>query len=372
MTARQRRVAIITGVCTRHDAISNVVRTQQQLLAAAGYDARVITQHTDFPSEGHIVCSDPWLLQRDEWYRSADLVILHFGIQYGLFDSLGLSHPNAARVVHFHNVTPPDLLTGTSRGQAVRGIDQLTIATRADEVWSDSEHNTECLLEWTDVDPAVVTQMPLSAPWVTDDSIHHIPVTPRHQVIRVLGVGRFVPAKGQRDIVEAAAQLRDHPAGPFEVELVGALAPSDPAYLEELRGLVVELALDDVVRITLDPPDDELQDRYVGADVFVTASRHEGFCVPVIEAVLTGCRVVSTDAGALAETVGPCGRLVPVGDVEQLTDALGAAIDDARNAGPFDAEVVADHLSTFTIEAFTDRTLAAVDRLLGAGGGPRR
>ncbi len=370
MTAR--RIAIMTGVCTRHDAISNVVRTQQHLLAAAGHDARVITQHTDFPDEAHIVCSDPWLLQRNAWYRSADLVILHFGIQYGLFDSLLLGHRHATRVVHFHNVTPPDLLTGTSRGQAVRGIDQLTIATRADAVWSDSEHNTECLLEWTDVDPAVVTLMPLSAPWVTDDSIHHIPVTPRHEVIRVLGVGRFVPAKGQHDVVAAAARLRERSAVPFEIELVGALEPSDPAYLEELRALIAELDLGDVVHITLDPSDAELQARYVGADVFVTASRHEGFCVPVIEALLTGCRVVSTDSGALPETVGRCGRLVPVDDVDALAEALGSAIGDARDAGPFDAELVADHLSTFTIESFTDRTLAAVDRLLGAAAGPQR
>ncbi len=360
------RVAIVTGVCTRHDAISNVVRTQQQLLTEAGYDVRVITQHTDFPSEQHIVCPDPWLLQRDDWYRSAELVILHFGIQYGLFDSLVLGHPNATRVVHFHNVTPPDLLTGSSRTQAVRGIDQLSIATRAEAVWSDSQHNTDCLLEWTDVDPSVVTLMPLSAPWVTDESIHHIPVTPRHEFIRVLGVGRFVPAKGQHDIIDAVARLRSRAGGPFQVELVGALAPSDPDYLEELRELIVDLDLDDVVRLTLDPSDAELQDRYVSADVFVTASRHEGFCVPVVEALLTGCRVVSTDSGALGETVGPCGRLVPLGDIDALADALGAAIGDARDAGHFDADLVADHLSTFTIEAFTERTLAQVHSLVGA------
>ena len=93
--------------------------------------------------------------------------------------------------------------------------------------------------------------------------------------------------------------------------------------------------------------------------------------INAIEALLTGCRVVSTDSGALPETVGRCGRLVPVDDVDALAGALGSAIGDARDAGPFDAEVVADHLSTFTIESFTDRTLAAVDRLLGAAG-PRR
>ena len=134
---RRPRIALMSGICVRHDAISNVVRAQEEILASAGYDVRVYVQHTDFPGGRHHAVSDPWLLQRDDWYVSADLVVLHFGINYGLFDSLGLTH-RGVRVVHFHNVTPPDLLHGDARDAAVRGIDQLSIAARADRIWSDS------------------------------------------------------------------------------------------------------------------------------------------------------------------------------------------------------------------------------------------
>jgi glycosyltransferase involved in cell wall biosynthesis len=121
-----------------------------------------------------------------------------------------------------------------------------------------------------------------------------------------------------------------------------------------------------VVRVELDLPDDALRDRYGAASVFVSTSRHEGFCVPVVEAIASGCRVVSTDAGALPETVGPCGALVPVGDIGALRSALG----DALVAGPLDAREIdarASHLRTYSQDSFRRRLLDEVGRLLPVG-----
>jgi glycosyltransferase involved in cell wall biosynthesis len=351
----------MSGICTRHDAISNVVRLQEELLVEAGHDVRVYVQHTDFPGGRHVAVSDPWLLQRDEWYPTADLVVLHFGIRYGLFDSLGLSH-GGVRVVHFHNVTPPDLLTGTSRHAAIAGIDQLSIATRADRIWSDSAYNTECLLEWTDVRPELVVPMQLCTPWADAT-----PTRSAERERRVISVGRLVPAKGQLDLVDAVAVLPEALREGLEVDLIGASDASDPGYIEQLRARIVERGLGGVVRVELDLPDDALRDRYDAASVFVSTSRHEGFCVPVVEAIASGCRVVTTDAGALPETVGPCGALVPVGDIGALRSALG----DALVAGPPDAREVETrtaHLRTYSQEAFRHRLLDEVGRLLPVGG----
>lgn len=359
MSADGRRIVLMAGICTRHDAISNVLRLQEEILVEAGYDVRVYAQHTDFPGGRHVAVSDPWLLQRDEWYASADLVVLHFGIRYGLFDSLGLSHP-AVRVVHFHNITPPELLVGASREAAVLGIDQLAIATLADHVWSDSAHNIECLLEWTDVDPARVTLMQLSTQWAADPMAAG---SPRER--RVIAVGRLVPAKGQLDLVHAVAALPAPARQGLEVDLIGATSASDPDYIEQLRHAISEHGLEDTVCIELDLPDDELRARYLRAAVFVSTSRHEGFCVPVVEAIASGCQVITTDAGALAETVGPCGRLVPVGDVAALGSALTDALDAAAHQRARSA-ACDEHLATFSRAAFRDRTLEAVARLLSA------
>jgi glycosyltransferase involved in cell wall biosynthesis len=354
------RVALMSGICTRHDAISNVVRLQEELLADAGYDVRVYVQHTDFPGGRHVAVSDPWLLQRDEWYPTADLVVLHFGIRYGLFDSLGLSHAGV-RVVHFHNVTPPDLLTGASREAAILGIDQLSIASRAERIWSDSTYNTDCLLEWTDVDPASVVPMQLCTPWADAT-----PGASGERERQVIAVGRLVPAKGQLDLVDAVAALAPEVREGLEVDLIGSSDASDPAYIAQLRDRISAHGLDRVVRVELDLSDDALRDRYEAAAVFVSTSRHEGFCVPVIEAIASGCRVVSTDAGALPETVGPCGSLVAVGDIEALSSELGVAL----SAGPLDALELSTrdaHLQTYSRESFRRRLLDEVADLLSDG-----
>jgi glycosyltransferase involved in cell wall biosynthesis len=358
-TLRAPRVALMSGICTRHDAISNVVRTQEDLLVEAGYDVRVFVQHTDFPGGRHVAVSDPWLLQRDDWYRSADLVVLHFGIRYGLFDSLGLSHPGV-RVVHFHNVTPPELLTGASREAAVKGIDQLSIATLADRIWSDSTYNTECLLEWTDVDPARVVPMQLCTPWV--DAVADR-TTPRER--RLIAVGRLVPAKGQMDLVDAVAGLAPEASDGLEVDLIGSSSASDPDYIAALRARIEEHGLGDRIRLELDLSDEELRTRYESAALFVSTSRHEGFCVPVIEAIASGCRVIATGAGALPETVGPCGQMVDVGDVEMLSRAIELAL--AGDRPPEESAACRAHLETFSGDAFRARVLGEVAGLIGTG-----
>ena len=350
------RIALLAGACIRHDAISNVVRLQEGALVEAGYDVRVFVQHTDFRGGRHVVVRDEPSLHRDAWYRSADLVILHFGIFYRLFDSLGCPH-DGVRVLQFHNVTPPELLSGSVRDAVIAGVDQLAEYVNAvDRVWSDSTHNTDSLLELTDVDPSRVTLMPLCVPWAKAP-----PSTPKGR--RVIAVGRLMSAKGQLDLVDAVAALDPEALPGLRVDVVGARRSSDPAYIALLRHRIAEHGLGRVVKVALDPTDDALRALYRAAGVFVSTSRHEGFCVPVIEAIASGCRVVATDVGALPETVGPCGTIVPVGDVDALAGALTSALD-APALDPDELAVRAAHLETYSRESFRRRLLDGVAELL--------
>lgn len=359
-----RRIALVCGVCTEHDAISNVVRLQERLLRDAGYDVAVFSHYSEFVDDRHIEVTDPWMLQRQPAYVEADLVILHFGIQYGLFDSLLLSH-RGGRVVHFHNVTPPELLDGQAQRQAQSGIEQISIAAVADRVWSDSTHNTDCLLRWTEVESERVVPMPLSVSWLeTVEESVLAEVSHPSPELELLYVGRFAAAKRLEVVVNAVAGLPADLRSRTVLRLLGSSTHSDPEYIERLRSRLDDL--DVRVELEMDVPEDELRSRYLNADVFVTASAHEGFCVPVIEAMATGCEVVTTDAGALPETVGAVGRTVPVGDVAAMSSAIVAAANDARQRPPGELrpEVIA-HLEQFSEDSFRGRLLEAVHREIG-------
>jgi glycosyltransferase involved in cell wall biosynthesis len=366
------RIALVSGVCVRHDAISNSLRSQADVLRSAGHEVRIFVQATDCldPADVRVVGSS-WELASDPFYASADLVVVHYGVRHDLFSALVLPHPGR-RVVHFHNITPPDVLAGAARALAHDSFQLLGAAALADEVWVDSPHNAVVLMATTDVAPDRIRPMELHVPFVDRP-----PASPDLDVdpdrpLEVVTVGRFVPAKGLHDLLAAAGRIR---ARPVRLVLAGSTRYSDRSYLEQLRTRATELP-DGVEAVLLaDVDDDELARRLDAADVFVSASHHEGFCVPVVEALAHGCRLVVTDAGALPDTAGGCGTVVPVGDVDALAAGmdreLAAARRERRGAPTAEdrerRERVARHLRTFGSEAFRDRLLSAVDALVGAG-----
>ncbi len=132
----------------------------------------------------------------------------------------------------------------------------------------------------------------------------------------VLGVGRYVPDKAQRDLVAgfAAADLGD-----AALVLVGH-GPLEA----DLRASAREHGVADRVHVTGEVQD--VHPYYAAADVFASASRVEGLPVTVLEAMAAGLPVAATDVPGTREAVadGETGRLVPYGDAAALATALEA------------------------------------------------
>jgi glycosyltransferase involved in cell wall biosynthesis len=364
-TKGRARISIVTGLCVSRDAISASVMYQRQVLLDAGYEVRVFAHNSDLLKGDDLSeVRDPWILQRDPYYETSDLVIFHYGIFYGLFNALLVKHGRARTVVHFHNITPPGLLSATDAPNALRSIEQISIASTADAVWVDSTYNADCLLEWADVDPENIYPMALCLGWIVEGEL----IAPSAGQVstpetRIIAVGRMVQAKGLTDLVRALAALPPSLRSGVRLQLVGGKTHSDTKYIDELRGLVTSLDLSEQVELIFDPQDGELQDMYAAASIFVSPSHHEGFCVPVIEALTHCCRVIVTNAGALPDTAGPCGVVVPVGDVR----GLAAALEEAVKSGELTAEelrAASQHLSQFSIPAFRNRLLSEVERAL--------
>lgn len=144
------------------------------------------------------------------------------------------------------------------------------------------------------------------------------PKQPRRGTLEVLSVGSLIHRKGQDLLLDALAPLRDRR---WRLTLVGPAR--DAAFARRLRLRTRALSLSHRVLVRGALPAHRLGRSYAAADLFVLASRHEGFGIVLVEALAHGLPVITTRAGAITEAV-PAGSatLVPPDDKAALTAAL--------------------------------------------------
>lgn len=140
----------------------------------------------------------------------------------------------------------------------------------------------------------------------------------------MVSVGEFGPHKGFAEAFAVAAGLADRGL-PHRVLMVGSIAPW---YRAEVEGLVVASARPD--RIELAGFVDDLVATYQGASALIMTSRHEGFGLPLVEAMACGTPVVAFDNSSIPEVVGAGGTIVPDGDHEAMADVLEELFGDSE------------------------------------------
>jgi glycosyltransferase involved in cell wall biosynthesis len=144
--------------------------------------------------------------------------------------------------------------------------------------------------------------------------------------VHLLCVAGVIPRKGHDVLLSALAALRHLD---WRLTSVGSLSRHPPT-VQSLRLQVAECLLSDRVTLVDEIDGDRLAPYYDAADVFVLATRYEGYGMVVAEALAHGLPVVATKTGAAAELVGAgAGILVTPGSVDELTRALGRVIADA-------------------------------------------
>jgi len=126
--------------------------------------------------------------------------------------------------------------------------------------------------------------------------------------VNILFVGRIIPNKKIEDLIRIFAVYQRWIEPRSRLLLVGDHRGHE-RYYDRLREMVRDLRLDEVV-FSGHVDDDELMAFYSVADLFLCLSEHEGFCVPLLEAMTFGIPVVAYDAGAVAETLRGGGVLL--------------------------------------------------------------
>ena len=141
-----------------------------------------------------------------------------------------------------------------------------------------------------------------------------------------LFVGRVAPHKCQHDVVKAFALYRRVYDPRARLHIVGGTASH--AYWVALEQYIRALGLHRVAHLHGSVPDAELTAYYQAADVFVCLSMHEGFCVPLIEAMRNRLPIVAHAAAAVPETLGGAGVLLDIKDPATVAGAVHRVVSD--------------------------------------------
>lgn len=281
------------------DAITAAMLMTRRLLREAGYRSDIFVEHVD-PALAHELRPFAELPPHDGY-----VLLVRHSMGQGVMDRL-LALP-APKVLLYHNITPPKHLGDPGIREAARlGREQLAqfrphvAAALADSAFNALE------LQRLGFDPVRTCTL------LVDPAALAPRVQPKEpgEPFTILFVGRVIESKGQLELIESYARFVHPFGGPSRLVLVGRHGGPGDAYAQALHEAAARHGIGAQVAITGAVPDAERDGWYDAADLYVSLSRHEGFGVPLVEAMARGVPVLAWPAGAVPDTLGGAGALL--------------------------------------------------------------
>ena len=312
-----------------HDAIGSHTLLLRDALRREGWRSDIFVEAPHAETAADTL---PYTAYADDAVGPGDVLVFQFSFSAGLADFLA-DRPEPL-VLSFHNVTPPEMWAGWDGGITqglIAAQGQLRcLAPRVVLGLAVSRFNERELRSLgyrsTAVAPLLVDMARLD---VTPDTT----VTARLDRAKREGgadwlfVGRVAPSKGVEDLVKALWAYRRLYDPLARLHVVGSFPSS--RYRDALVELADDLGLGGAVRLLGEATDAALAAFYAAADVYVSASRHEGVGVPLLEAMRAGVPVVALAAAGVPETVSGAGILVERPTPSYLAAAVHRVLEDA-------------------------------------------
>lgn len=324
MTLTTPRIDQLLAGFAEGDAISGEAIHLQRIFRKVGAASDI------FVFQDHVAPDQKAACKSLAEYRGCetDVMIGHYSIDSQMNDTF-LTAPGR-KIVCYHNITPAEYFVGFDdavAGQLKRARDRLAdVIRRVDGVWTDSAYNASEVERLPG--EARVFELPFD-PLVLE-------IVPDPDVLNRYGkrltswlfVGRIAPNKCIEELIQTFAWYHQA-VNPFSRLIIVGSDRSCPAYFMMLRMLVAELGLPNVCFERFLSPAG-LAACYDVADIFITASRHEGYCLPLVEAMFKGIPVVARDVGGMPEALGGAGILFDRLEPRLLAELIHRVlVDDA-------------------------------------------
>ena len=305
------------------DAIGHEVLGIQRVLRGAGYESEIFVETADRRLE-HLTTDYREMVGG---IASEDVLVHHFSIG-SRASRTAYALPGRMALV-YHNITPPEYFIGVHKDLVklcFRGRRELTAyIARCELALGDSEYNRQELEDLGFPRTGVLPVVPDFA---------HLDLPPNTMTAdrfddgwtNVMFVGRVIPNKKFEDVIRAFHVYRTKHNPRSRLMLVGSYGGFE-RYLAMLNGLVARLGTPDV-HFLGHVSNEELTALYDIADLFLCASEHEGFCVPLIEAFHKQVPVMAYAATAVPATMDGGGVLYDTKDPIEIARVMAAILDD--------------------------------------------
>ncbi|MFH0953115.1 MAG: glycosyltransferase [Verrucomicrobiota bacterium] len=237
-----------------------------------------------------------------------NIVLHHYGIRSPASAAFEAAGGGVKRILVYHNITPPEYFRGFDDALAEElrqaRADLARLGQQADAAWAVSQFNAA---ELKAAGAKNVSVLPLTFSAATLDLAPDPEVLKRFDVPlkTILAVGRVAPNKRLEDLIQAFGWYNKS-INPYSRLVIVGSVHSTPRYWTMLQMLVGDL---DVANICFEgfASPAGLAAYYCVADVFVSTSEHEGYCLPLVEAMYKGIPVISRNAGGTPEALDSTG-----------------------------------------------------------------
>lgn len=286
------------------DGVGNDTLAIDTLLKKHGYETAIYAENIDRRIPKKIAYNVDELSELED----EDIILYHLSTGTSL--NYKLSDLNGRKMIMYHNITPPEWFLKYNKNseqlcaEGIKGVKFL--ASSAEYCLADSEFNKADLIKYgyqCDIDV-----LPILIPFEDYEKKPSERILKKYQndgFTNILFTGRIAPNKKQEDVIKTFYYYKKYFNDKARLFLIGSYSGMEN-YYDQLKTYVKELGVEDVY-FSGHIPFDEILAYYHLADVFLCMSEHEGFCIPLVEAMYFNIPIVAYKNTGITGTLGGSG-----------------------------------------------------------------
>lgn len=305
------------------DAVGNDVLALNDLIKNMGYKTQIYAEnvHPKLKHSTKYINNIPKL-------KKDDIILYHLSIGTAL--NFELPKYPCKKILIYHNITPPDFFKPYNLDAYKNCLNGLKgakfLSDKVDYCLAVSEFNKQDLLNMNYKMPIDI--LPILIPFEDYKQIPDINILKKYtgDFVNILFTGRIAPNKKIEDIIATFYYYKKYINENSRLILVGSYDEKD-GYYQKLKTFIDKLELSDVIfsgHISFK----EILAYFHVADIFLCMSEHEGFCVPLIEAMFFNIPIIAYNSCAVPETLGNSGFIIYKKNYIEIAELIQKILTD--------------------------------------------